>query len=284
MALLNPLRAAGAALALAALAGGCGDFVRPPVHLPGDPRQVLVHAVLRAGSDSADVLVSRVGSGDGYIAVSGATVRIIRGDTRTVLPESSQGRYVALIPGGVRAGEEYELEVNLSTGERVRGRTTVPAAPVPQTPAEGAHVALGPEPGYLFSTPPMVLRWAAEGRVGLRAWSSRVWAPVPDTRCYAGLYLPGGPIDITHEEMEADSARRVLMVLSCGDGWENLRVEPDSLEMTVAMTAYDENYLAHARDAENGVPEHDARGGLEGAYGVFGSAAVATRRIIAVPQ
>jgi hypothetical protein len=65
------LRSAGA-LALAALAGACGDFVRPPDFVPGDPDQLLVHAVLHAGSDSAAVRVSRVGAGSEGTPVTGA--------------------------------------------------------------------------------------------------------------------------------------------------------------------------------------------------------------------
>jgi hypothetical protein len=90
MALLTPRRAAGA-LALAAMAAACGDFVRPPDFVPGDPDQLLVHAVLRAGSDSATVWVSRVGEGHVGTPVSGAQVRVSGSAAEAVLREVPRG-------------------------------------------------------------------------------------------------------------------------------------------------------------------------------------------------
>lgn len=299
MALLNLSRAAGV-LALAVAAGGCGDFIRPPTRLPGDPEQLLVHALLTAGSDSVQVLVSRVGTAHGPTPVSGAQVQVIGGGVEAVLAESTRGLapcvrgyvppgetppqgtngcYTAVVPGGVRPGTEYLLEVDLGTGERVRGRTVVPAAPAFGTPEEGTRIRVAPGGYYLFASQPLTLRWEAPGGVSLRAWSERVWAPVPDAHCTAALYGTDGFDEEGHPLMELDSARRALQILDCRENVQGAQVQPDSLEVVVALTAYDPAYLEYVRSVNNGTPEGSARGGLEGAFGIFGGAATATRRV-----
>jgi hypothetical protein len=61
-------------------------------------------------------------------------------------------------------------------------------------------------------------------------------------------------------------------------------VWPDSLEMKVAVTVYDSAYYSYVRDTDNGVPLHQARGTLEGAFGFFGSAASSARRVLLYAQ
>lgn len=305
MALLRRARAAGA-LALAAMAGACGDLVRPPDFVPGDPNQLLVHAVLHAGSDSAEVRVSRVGAGSRGTPVSGAQVRLAGSAGEAVLREVPTGSapctvglltvdpfdgvpggcYVARVPGGVRAGAEYQLEVQLATGERARGRTVVPLPPVTQTPAEGLRVPSREVDGWLIATEPLALRWTAAGRVALGAWTSRYWSfPAATGPCLARLFRPGGGDEpaFLPEDLQADSAS-VLPGGVCTAGEQMPPLAPDSVEVAMGITVYDSAYYAYIAEWNNGVPAADAGGGLEGAHGVFGSAATATRRVRLIPQ
>ena len=300
MALLNLVRAAGA-VALAACAGGC-ELLHPPTLVDGDPSQLQVHAVLAAGSDSVSVFVSRVGVGrfstpvtDAQVRVSGSAGSVVLAQSPTVRapcvshfvrsdegPEPAGGCYVALLPGGVRAGAEYALEVDLPSGERVRGRTVVPNAPVLQSPDEGLRVVVTGTNGYSYISQPLHLSWSGAGWVSLRAWGGRVWAPA-DTRCGIDLY-PAGVYEDPTREMEADSSTRVLSIFNCGVPPDYAPVQPDSLEVMLAVTTMDSAYRAYARNVRDGIPVRDASGGLQGAYGVFGSAATTTRRVMVIPE
>lgn len=308
MALLKPRRAAGA-LALAATAAACGDFVRPPVFVPGDPDHLLVHAVLRAGSDSAAVWLSRTGNVQMGIPVSGAQVRLGGSAGEAVLREVPQGSapctpvpafpdpfqgvpggcYVARVPGGVRPGAEYQLDVQLPTGERARGRTVVPLPPVVQAPAEGLRLPArrGEFDGSLTAREPLTLRWTASGRVTLAASASRAWfSPAAAAPCYANLLRPDGgdPPVYLPEDLQADSADIRPQTGGCSVDPQTRPLAADSVEVAVGITVYDSAYYTYLREWSNGIPARDASAGLEGAYGVFGSATTATRRLRLVPQ
>lgn len=302
---MSPGRAAGA-LALAALAGGCGELVRPDEFVPAEPEQLLVHAVLRAASDSAAVMVSRVGTGQGGVPVPGARVRLAGSAGETVLAQVPGGAepcaapfrgtsfiargtcYAAAIPGGIRAGAEYRLEVEVPNGERARGRTVVPLPPVPQSPAEGMRLPSRAVTGWLVGMAPVELKWATPREVEVEVWVTRAWSPASgNLRCYANTRRPDQSIreDLVEQDLVADSARRVLQAGGCEETRNAPPVrELDSLEVAVGMTAYDDSYLRYIREWKNGVPARAARGGLEGAYGIFGGAATATRHVRMIPQ
>lgn len=305
MALLRSGRAAGA-LALAAMAGACGDFVRPADFVPGDPNQLLVHAVLHAESDSAAVTLSRVGAGSTGTPVTDAQVRLMGSAGEAVLREVPKGSapctagrsttdpfdgvpggcYVARVPGGVRAGAEYQLEVELETGERARGRTVVPLPPVAQTPADGLRLPMSTTAGWLTATEPLALRWTATGRVALGASVSRYWpSPPPTGFCAAWLRRPqpGDEFVFLPEHLQEDSAS-VMPSGACFESEQSPPLAADSAEVEMRITVYDSAYHAYIAEWNNGIPAPDAAGGLEGAYGVFGSAATATRRVRLVPQ
>jgi hypothetical protein len=306
MALLRPRRAAGA-LALAAIAGACTDFVRPPDFVPGDPDQLLVHAVLHAGSDSVAVRVSRVGGGEVGTPVSGAEVRLAGGAGEAVLLEVREGSgpcsahlfipdpfagvpggcYVARFPGGVRAGVEYQLEVQLPTGQRARGRTVVPLPPVAQAPEEGLRVSAADISGWLVAAEPLVLRWTAPRQVALAVSATRSWSSRPATApCQSQLLRPqpGETFVFLPEELHADSLGVLPGAGACDTVPQPQPLVLDSVELAVGITVYDGAYIAYIREWNNGIPAPDAAAGLEGAYGVFGSAATTTRRIRLVWQ
>jgi hypothetical protein len=236
MALLIRSRAVASAAVMAVLAAGC-EFIRPPTFVPADPDQLLVHAVLVAESDSAAVLVTRVGSGHNGQPVSGAQVRLIGEHGQAVLaeavgdrvpcwphvipPEARTGCYVAALSAPVRAGAEYRLEVDVPGGEQVRGRTVVPAPATMLAPEDRLRIeSESVTAGHLRGLQSVLVRWSVPGPV----------------------------------------------------------------EVTLGVTTYDASYLAYVEDAENGLSREQASRGLEGAFGVFGSAATARRRVILVAR
>lgn len=293
MALLSIVRRAAGAAALAAVAGGC-ELLHPPTYVGGDPDQLVVHAVLVSGSDSALVVVARVGTQE-PTPVSGAQVRIMGGGGTAVLPElpwmnhncrpvpetpgqpprRDTGCYAAPVPGGVQAGGEYRLEVDLPSGQRVRGRTVVPAAPVLHAPEERLRLpARVTEWGTLRSVGTFTLRWTAEGPVSVRGEGSRGWVREAELRCGASLLreglLPERP----------DSLRFHVEAIGCAAPPDNQSVRPDSVEMRVFVTAYDSAYVHYFQNSEGGIPLERASSGLEGAFGLFASASTAYRNVI----
>lgn len=300
MALLSMVRRAAGAAALAALAGGC-EFLHPPTYVDGDPRQLVVHAVLVAGTDAATVVVARVGTQDPE-PVSGAQVRVVGGGVTTVLPEATQGTlhscrpvsgtpgqapqsrtgcYTATLPGGVRPGAEYRLEVDLSSGEQVRGRTVVPAAPVLHAPVDRLRIpARETEWGTLRSLNPFTVRWTADASVSLRGEASRGWTRDTEIRCGASVARD----DDEPVTGRPDSVRLGVEVVGCTAGQENPNVRADSVEVRVSVTAYDSAYVAYFRESDGGIPLEQASSGLEGAFGLFGSAATAFRHVVVYKQ
>lgn len=300
MALLNPARAAGAA-ALALLTGAC-EHTRPPTYVPADEDQLVVAAVLHAGSDSAAVLVVRAGRGDAPPAVSRARVRIVGpGGTgvltelvetaapcgRAMLPPlqgrtQTTGCYAGVVPGGVRAGAEYALEVDVPTGERVRGRTVVPFPPEIQAPADRLRVygARAPDP-HTWVAGPVALRWRETGLVTVAGWAGQAWARGVEPHCAMGLREMHNP----PLHMDGDSLLARLYLMRCMTTLDPEPLRPDSAELVVDVTAFDSAMSAYIRQGYTGegVPRADASTGLQGAYGIFGSAAASRRRILFIP-
>jgi hypothetical protein len=296
MAFLTRARA-GLAAAVLMTAGAC-EFIHPPTYVSGDPNQLLVHAVLEAGDDTAAVLVTRVGGAGGPLAVAGAQVRIIGADGQAVLMESTaertpcssatlppgsrNGCYVAALSTPLRAGAEYRLEVDVATGERVRGSTTIPPLPVLHSPRERLRVPAEYRDGFLRGTDSVLVRWTANDLTSLTSGVERVWGPNAEgARCSSQLsrwyYATGGRVD---------SARVQVDVVGCntGFGQEQFQVRPDSVEVVLGVTTYDGSYLAYIQTSDEGIPLEKASSGLEGAFGLFGSAATARRRIILVTR
>lgn len=298
MALLIRARAAAAAALMAVLAAGC-EFIRPPTWVQGDPDQLLVHAVLVAGSDSAAVLVTRVGGLNGS-PVSGAEVRLIGEHGEAVLAEvvgerapcwsqgipyeARTGCYVAALSSPVRVGAEYRLEVDAPGGEQVRGLTVIPTPAVMLSPEDRLHVeANSVTAGHLHAMRTVLVRWSTPGPASLVGWVERGWAPGrDDLRCGTSLQRP---YSLQMPTLDTDSVWVGIEVYSCTSFLDpTVPVRPDSVEVTVGVTTYDASYLAYVRDAENGLSREQASRGLEGAFGVFGSAATARRRVILVHQ
>ncbi|HLM67257.1 MAG TPA: hypothetical protein VK358_07005 [Longimicrobium sp.] len=299
MALLSFFRRAAGAAALALLAGGC-DFLYPPTYVPADAEQLVVHAVLESGRDTAAVLVTRVGTVE-PVAVSGARVRLAGPAGTLVLEERAgpstpctahpvapgdpqlprTGCYAAAVPGRVRAGAEYLLEIDVPSGERVRGRTVVPAAPVVLAPQERLRVPARETGSGLRSVDPVTLRWTAAASVGLVARAERGWVRnAVGARC--GAYLDWGFIE--PGEAVPDSLRARVEASGCSAGANHVQVQPDSVEVMLGVTVYDSAYHHYFRNTDDGIPLERASSGLEGAFGLFGSAATSGRRVVLFKQ
>lgn len=301
MALLTLRRAAAAAVLLAA--GAC-ELIPPPTYVRENPDQLLVHAVLQAGRDSVSVLVTRAGHTDVPVHVSGARVQVLGPGGAAVLAEAVAGAppclvgepdprdpsgritlgpgcYSGVLPGGVAAGQEYRLEVELAGGQRVRGRTLVPAPPVPRGAADGRRLA-GEQSGFALLVEDEPFHWTRSGNpaVSLHVRVRRAWAGGVQVSCSA---VVGFRDDETGGNLaRTDSARASIHVGGCTAG--TTQVPPDSAELDVLLTSYDEAYVLYALPPEGGLTREQASAGVEGAFGVFGSASTAVRRVMLVPQ
>jgi hypothetical protein len=309
------IRCTVAALLLAA--GAC-DFIREPTVVGPQTRQLLVHSVLSAGSDTVRVLLTRTEGGQvsyAPIPVPGARVRIagggaevllgeapegfgrcldLRADPSPLPPVAGPGCYAAVLAGGVRPGVRYTLEVEVPGAERASGQTTVPAVPEWILPAEGARVESRWSRGTGL-TDSLLLHWRSTGAsteipaVG----ADEVYAGdrrVPDARCALFLSAHDGlGIGNVRPSSEGDSLLVLAVLTNCAQGsgpsTGSTALRPDSVALPLLLAAYDSAYAAHAeaqRNGRRGIREGRASPGLSGAYGVFGSVATAQRRVVFV--
>lgn len=292
----RPLAALLAAVTVLLGACGSGGVVTEPEQVDA---RVVVHSVLEAGADSVRVMMSwsprsaRMYGPTRDRPLSGATVMIIsegdtlhlseqddagnscrRGGGNTPAPtaERGEGCYVAVLPGGVRSGATYDLLIEPPGGrETVRGRTTVPSAPVLLEPAADAVIDIGTEPRQAERLDPVLFLWSgadpkrrlelairtdgAECVVSMRGGNR--WA-----NDYFGMDLTGfGSIVLTERWMYCRGSELA-----------------ESYPAGVILTTFDEAYTLY-REHNAGAattPSEFASAGLTGALGVFGAAASTT--------
>lgn len=307
-------------LLLALVLSGC-DVLRPPGTVDPEGESLQVHSVLWEGSDTVLVLVERSWMENGYARVgpvSGARVRIAGGGAEAVLPEApagfracletndhyagsqpappaiGPGCYAAVLSGGVRAGESYSLLIELADGRSVTGRTTVPHPLELVRPAEGARIAVPRVHGGRGAVhDSLLLEWRSGNGEG-RSWPGLVPVAVhaggrlvPGARCQAHLSRAdaGSPFS-TPLRSQGDSVRVRASIGPChapsAPGTAPSELRPDSVAAVLSMSAFDSAYHEYYRRSSTGVREENASAGLEGAYGLFGSAAAAQRRLMLV--
>lgn len=306
-------------LGLALLASGC-DFLRDPTQIDVRGSETIVHSVLRAGSDTVAVLLQRAepatgGNGPRIVPVSGAAVRIAGGGASVLLAEAPSGFpscirgernplgealgdsiragcYAAVLPGGVRAGERYELRIELAGGERIEGTTVVPGAPEILAPDANARfevrTQIAPPYGAGVGEIPVRVRVSA-GTGGAEAGLATLTAfedgrAAPDARCRIehGSGIRRTPAD-------PDTLRiRIINPIDCAQQVESgyRRVEWDSLHVRLLVAAYDTAYVRYVESLYDGetVARGRASAGVMGALGVFGGAATAERPVTLVSQ
>lgn len=294
------------AVLLALLLSAC--MTREPVQVETARGEPIVHAVLRAGTDTVAVLLQRVVRGDeaSAVGVSGAQVEIATGAARTRLAEAPAGFpacvqaaasssettpagalvgcYAGVLPEAVRSGNRYELHIRERTGALIRGETTVPAPPLVQAPV--AHAT--------FEVPRNVSGFGAGGviraRLSAPAHTGASAALAPVTAFEGGRAHPGRQCEIPQLRRlrragggASDSAEILLRgPVRCytTNGSTRRLLTLDSLQAMLLVATYDSATAHYTEALEAGiVPREQASAGLQGALGVFGASAAARRPV-----
>ena len=281
------------------------QWTRDPVAIEGAQTQFGVFSVLRAGSDSASVLVARFIPDPsplhpGWEGVGGATVRLVAGaDTIALVEQPSESRacasgiggplptiasgcYRALIPGGIVAGASYELLADVPDFGRITGRTTIPFAPSVITPEEGAVL---PADRVNDQWPTVRLRIATPPGTG--RLEAQLLPRDPNRTCEA-YFLAGtagilGLLVLDPEEAESIDVRFGARCYTTSG-----TVPIGELPAVIRAVAYDS---AYARFAELALDRGDqallskyARAGIDRGVGYFAGAAVTERRVVITGQ
>ena len=307
MAILTWARCIAAGLLLA----GC-ELTRAPSPFEYTENNVAVYAVLEAGSEVAQVLLTRFDAGadeaQRYTRLVGARVRLIRGADTLVLPEAPagflgcsrrdpgeagaqasfrEGCYAARIPGGVRPGERYQLRIALPSGDSVRGATEVPHHPLLRVPENGASVRVPSSitPGRAFRSGVLRLHWtspAGPGRVVSCLGTGAVYRlGVRQEGATCRLQVSVSP---TEDLPRGDSASIALYPPECSTlqgpvAW-------DSIQARLSVTAYDTSYARYAREvlSTESIRRDRAAAGITGALGVFAAVAATERSVVLLPS
>lgn len=296
MAILRLLLAGGAVVLLSA----CRHDPLAEVELR---ESTSLHAVLRAGSDTAAVLLLRYDprSAEPFQRLSGADVAISSAGELARLREAPEGFrdcvrsrdvflpdpairsgcYAARLPGPIRSGESYRLRVALPGGDSVTGAVVVPAAPVIVSPAEGLVIRT-PPPGQLLVPPSsrFTAKWTVPkdvARIEVGLVTSAVF--------WQGRRLAGAACIVSAGFPEEDHTSADSLVYSIGQVGCQRGSEPvqwDSLAVRLVVTAYDTAYARYAAEVlSNGsVRGGRASAGIQGAFGVFAGAASDERHLV----
>jgi hypothetical protein len=303
-------RALALSLLLAATLAGC---TRDPLEFSPAQDQLMVHGVMEAGSDTVVIRLTETvarerGLGAGTRGVRGAAVELAGGGVTTPLREYGGGRgacwstpapaldpdagnpgcYLGVVPGGVRAGERYELRITLDDGRRVRGEARVPAAPELRRPADGERWEIEGTPGGAMRiVGPLVLEWRHEPALAALTLSLqsdsafRGGVVVPDSNC--GVFM--GNLVSAPEFQSVGLNMSLFCQVWSGPAGEPMPM-PDSLQVRLRVVFFDTAFVRYRSLTERGASlrRNEAALGLEGAAGVFSAAAVAERRVIMVPR
>jgi hypothetical protein len=187
--------------------------------------------------------------------------------------------YGARLSQPIPADSRWELHASVS-GETVTGSTRVPAPPTVVRPAVRERISYAPYSGE--GTNPVTVEWqtAASPRVEIRfAFGTpyRGGGAVPGARCYVNTYEYGASVG------QASGSRTVSIAdVYCASTTGPQQVTWDSVIAPVLVTAYDSAYAEFALHGESVTRRPNAS--LQGAYGVFGSAASTTREVVLVPR
>ena len=306
-----------ATLAAAALSTtGC---LRDPDPIAIDDRAPAVYAVLHAGAESADVLITRAGRWDqspGYVGISGADVRLVHGaDTARAVEDPDRacaglgggyyaygptpdagyadGCYHAELAAPIARGEAYELIIDLPSGQRVTGRTRVPIPPTLVRPEPGLTVTAAcgnPDPQYCYGRyHEDTRRFDPVAAVPLE------WEPATADTRYAvrvrGLvafldgvgYEGGCVLGYGFGDAEVEAGHFAIPNIGC----EAEALAParfDSIQAEALVATLGDGYAAFLDALAEGqtVRGSAVSEGLSGAFGVFGAVAPARRSFTVV--
>jgi hypothetical protein len=277
-----------------AASAGC---VRAPDLLVLTEDVVAVHAVLHASSSEPRVWVQRstfAGSfapGSASASLSGEGRTLTLAQVKADRPEGCgfagwgdealRGCLGGTLEAPITPGSRWSLTATVEGLGTVHGVTTVPLAPVVTQPAPGARVVYAPGPFPESATAEIELVWAAAGsprvEFGARpATAFRGGEPLHGAQCSAWVWARPAL------ERASGTLPMRLDAVFCRDA-QHQPVAWDSMAVDVRVVAYDS---AFARYALYGASASRGRGGrgLEGGYGVLGSAATTERQVMLVPR
>jgi hypothetical protein len=280
---------------VAASAAGC---LRSPDPLTFTEDAVSIHGVLRA-SDTEARLWLQHSTPAGPVGVAGATLSLESGGTAVALAQVTEaqaagcltnafgsppanaleGCFGGSLPEPVAPGSRWTLRATVPGYGVVTGATTIPALPQVDEPAANSRYTLPPPHDYSRVTQ-VPVAWSAPGAVRVEialgdGVAYRDGAVVEGAVCTA--WADGGRG--VHDRSSGTVTLRVHGV-GCGD--RNGMVVWDSAAVRLMVTSYDSAYAEYALRGSSTSRGRGGRG-LEGAYGVFGAAATAHRRLVFVP-
>jgi hypothetical protein len=179
------------------------------------------------------------------------------------------GCYLAALPGGVRAGATYELEIDLPGRDRIRGRATVPGAPTLLAPAAAATISA--EPNWQEKLDPVPVRWGAI-EPGHRL---ELTLRPRDESCMIsiemGQHLFHWYFGVDLSGLDSTSIRR--LAIHCSD-----QVLAESYAADLSLTLFDTAYANYLKENDTylATPRDRASAGVVGALRVFAGAATTT--------
>jgi hypothetical protein len=311
------VRAAAALL----LAAGFAACERDPLVVTPAENQLMVHGILEAGRDTVLIYLTETRSRgrDRPVVTEGvrtAMVDVSGGGIITPLhpvgdedprcggfpgwigrwsaddvPENPgyiRGCYLGVVPGGLRDGERYVLQVAMPDGRRIRGEARIPPAPELIRPAERTRLDAFPMPvGYLV--PSLWLSWRATPDLTLAAigvqsdTAFRHGSGTPDPNCGAVNYAWNQGIAV--DSINTQLALLCRPVERPGGGTSDRREVSDSLYVRVRLGFVDSAFVRYQNllHSPGSVRRSEAVVGLEGAVGIFTAMAVAERRLVLLP-
>ncbi len=194
-------------------------------------------------------------------------------------PPAGHRCFGARLAQPVAAGSRWSLVASVTPGETVTGTTEVPAPPAILRPAPRERVAVTP----LGDDNQFEVEWqtAAAPRVEIRMTEGRAYR---GGQVLAGVRCLLPTWDVSAAVGRPSGSRRVaIQDVYCFDEGQppGTLVAWDSVAVAVVVTAYDPAYAEFALHGRSTTRRPNAA--LQGAYGVFGSAASAAREIVIVP-
>jgi hypothetical protein len=281
-----------AALACALLLGAAGCVRKPDPFAYVEP-SLSVHGLIRAGDTEAAVSILR-GVGE---AGPGATVTLDNGATAVTLARAASdstcfgpygahddsqtlGCFSAPLAAPVAPGSRWQLHATVQPDYTVTGTTVVPALPTIVRPLVRERIAY-----HAPSNEPaaeLTVEWqtAAAPRVVIRLGDGSAYhngGRLPDVSC---LLLQIGDPEEAAVGQPSGSRHIHVQNVYCASPTTS-PVQWDSVVTEVMVTAFDSAYAEFALHGES-VSRARPGAALQGAYGVFGSAATAKREIVIV--
>jgi len=272
---------------------------REPTTLDVSYGQTLVHAMLSAGDSLAAVLITTSAPGPENVwlkitekPVSGARVQLESLSGRVELvnaatddactgfppsltenPDLAEGCYLGVVAGGIQPGVRYTLAIDLPSGRKVTGATTVPFPPSFTAPAAGAQIMTG---GTQGGQEPTHVRWAGTDKA---PYVTLVAGIVDEPACNVQLRSDLFGLFLVQQVTPFDSVALQSIAVSCPG-----QSQPVQRAAELVLTAYDSTYAEYIIGGFDGSRTNvKASAGLSGAWGVFAASASARLPVTFVP-